>query len=217
MKSSRILAARSLALAISLVLGAAAAARAGAPQPDTRQGDFEHVCKGGAAKGEACTVPTEATDCPRSECVPRILSKVIRGTLTLIAHDSVTDWAAGGATNRALTAMLEVRSPDGVKQMLTATYQDLVFPTEPPQAPSNVVAIPIDEAALRTLASAPSDLLFARPESRLAAQLQTLFGSTGTPVIVAASDRAARLADHVGDELATVLRFPVRIQFLDPA
>ena len=65
----------------------------------------------------------------------------IKGTLTIIAHDSVTDWLNGGAANRALTVMLEVKAPDGSKQMLAATYQDLATPTNPPEAPSNVVAI----------------------------------------------------------------------------
>ena len=70
-----------------------AIARAGAPPPDTRAGDFEHVCKGGPNKDAACTVATEATDCPKSSCVVKTLSKTIKGKLTIIAHDTVTDWA----------------------------------------------------------------------------------------------------------------------------
>ena len=103
------------------------------------------------------------------------------------------------------------------KQMLAATYQDLATPTDPPAAPGNVVAIPMDEAALQNLAAAVNGLLFVQPESTLAQQLQTLFGSTGTPAIVAATDRHAQSADHTGDGLATVLRFKVKIQFLAPA
>lgn len=99
MKQPRILA----ALACGLMIGAAAPVRAGAPQPDTRQGDFEHVCRGGPNKAQTCTVATQDADCPKSECVVATLSKTIKGTLTIIAHDSVTDWANGGATNQALT------------------------------------------------------------------------------------------------------------------
>lgn len=211
MRQFRILA----AVACCMVVGSAGSARAGAPQPDQRQGDFVHVCQGGANKADACSVATQDTDCPGSECVVRALSNPIKGTLTIIAHDSVTDWGNRGATNRALTVMLEVKAPDGTKQMLAATYQDLATPTEPPAAPGNVVAIGMDEQALQTAAGAVSGLLFVQPESTLAARLQSLFGSTGTPVIVAV-DRRAESADHTGDGLATVLRFKVKVQFLEP-
>lgn len=205
------------ALALCLAVGSCGTARAGAPQPDQRQGDFAHVCRGGLDKDQPCTVPTQEVDCPGSECVVQPVSGSIRGTLTLIAHDSVTDWANGGAANRALTALLEVRAPDGSQQMLAATYQDLAAPTNPPTAPGNVVAIDMDELALRNLSVAVSGLLFARPESTLSQQLQTLFGSTGTPALVAVTDRRVQSADHTGDGLATVLRFKVKIQFLAPA
>jgi hypothetical protein len=202
------------ALVCFLAAGFGGAARAGAPQPDTREADFVHVCKGGANKTLACSVATQDVDCPGSECVVQVLTMAINGTLTLIAHDSVTDWANGGATNRALTLMLEVKSPDGVKQMLAATYQNLASPTDPPTAPSNVVAVSMDEAAIPTLSQGIDGLRFAQAESTLATQLQTLFGSTGTPVIVAVA-RTAQSADHTGDGLATVLRFKVKVQFLE--
>jgi hypothetical protein len=128
----------------------------------------------------------------------------------------VADWLNGGAPNRALTVMLEVKAPDGSKQILAATYQDLAAPTDPPEAPVNVVSIPMDEAALQTLSGALNGLLFVQPESTLSEQLQTLFSSTGTPVLVALDDKRAQSADHTGDGLATVLRFKVKIQFLDP-
>jgi hypothetical protein len=203
-------------VACCLVVGSAGAARAGAPQPDQRAGDFVHVCQGGPKKEQACTVANQATDCPKSECVVRTLSKAIKGTLTLIAHDNVTDWRNGGSTNSALTVMLEVKAPDGSKQLLAATYQDLATPTNPPAAPSNVVAIGMDESALQTLSSAVSGLLFVQPESTLAGQLQQLFGATGTPVIVATNDKGVAAADHTGDGLATVLRFKVKVQFVEP-
>lgn len=212
MKRSRIL----IALACCLALGSPGAARAGAPQPDQRQGDFEHVCKGGPNKALACTIATQDADCPRSECVVKTLSSIIRGRLTIIAHDSVTDWLNGGAPNSALTVMLEVKAPDGSKQILAATYQDLATPTNPPQAPGNVVAIQMDEFAVQTVSGGLDGLRFASPESTISEQLQTLFGATGTPTIVASEDRRARFADHTGDGLATVLRFKVKIQFLDP-
>lgn len=204
-----------VALTACLIAGSAGTARAGAPQPDQRQGDFAHVCQGGANKGLACTVPTQDVDCPNSACVVQTLSKTIKGTLTIIAHDSVTDWLNGGATNRALTLLLEVKAPDGSKQLLAATYQDLAVPTDPPSAPGNVVAIPIDEAAVKGLAAAVNGLLFAQPESTLSEQLQTLFSTTGTPVIIAVKDKTAQSADHTADGLATVLRFKVKVQFLD--
>ena len=212
MKQSRIL----VALACCLSVGFAAAAWAGAPAPDQRQGGFAHVCRGGPNKAQACTVVTQDADCPKSECVVRTLSNAIKGTLTIIAHDSVTDWLNGGAPNSALTVMLEVKAPDGSKQILAATYQDLVAPTNPPEAPSNVVSIQMDESALQTLAGALNGLLFVQPESTLSQQLQTLFGSTGTPVVVAVEDKRAQSADHSGDDLATVLRFKVKVQFLEP-
>jgi hypothetical protein len=212
MKQSHIL----VALTGCLALSVGGAARAGAPQPDQRAGDFAHVCQGGAKKGQPCTVATEDVDCPKSQCVVQALSRPINGTLTIIAHDSVTDWLHGGAGNSALTVLLEVRAPDGSPQMLAATYQDLAAPTNPPAAPSNVVAIPMDEAALQTLSSAVSGLLFVQPESTLSQQLQQLFNVTGTPVLVAAADRRVASADHTGDGLATVLRFKVRVQFVDP-
>jgi hypothetical protein len=212
MKQSRIL----VALAACFAVGSARAAWAGAPQPDTRQGDFEHVCKGGPNRDQACTVATQAADCPKSTCVVKTLSKTVKGTLTLIAHDSVTDWLNGGATNRALTLMLEVQAPDGSEQMLAATYQNLAAPTSPPEAPSNVVSIQMDESAVQTLAAAVSGLVFAQPESTIAQELQALFSSTGTPAIVAVKDTKVESADHTGDDLATVLRFKVKIQFLDP-
>lgn len=210
MKPSLIL--LTLALAVT-----ADRARAGAPQPDTRQGDFAHVCAAGPNRDLACTVATEDVDCPKSACVVRTVSKTIKGVLTLVAHDSVTDWATGAAPNRALTALLEVKAPDGSRQLLAATYQNVATPTEPPAAPSNVVAIGMDELALHTLAGAVGGLLFLQPEATLAQQLQALFGSSGTPALVAASDRRVEAADHTGDGLATVLRFKVKIQFLDPA
>lgn len=212
MKQSRIF----VALAWCLVLGSAGAARAGAPQPDKRQGDFRHVCQGGPNKAQACTVATQDADCPKSECVVRTLSKTVKGTLTIIAHDSVTDWLNGGATNSALTVMFEVKAPDGSKQILAATYQDLAAPTNPPEAPSNVVSIAMDESALQTLSGALNGLLFVQPESTLSQQLQALFSATGTPVVVAVEEKKAQSADHTGDGLATVLRFKVKVQFLEP-
>ncbi len=209
MKPSRRLATFALCLGATI-------AHAGAPQPETRQGDFAHVCRGGANRNQACTVPTQSTDCPGSECVVLPLSPAVKGTLTIIAHDAVTDWANGGATNQALTLMLEVRAPDGSQQMLAATYQHLADPTSAPTAAGNVVAIDMDEFALANLSEAVTGLLFAQPESTLAQQLRTLFGTEGTPVLVAATDRQVQSADHTGDGLATVVRFKVKIQFLQP-
>jgi hypothetical protein len=195
---------------------AATIAHAGAPEPETRQGDFAHVCRGGANRNLSCTVPTQGSDCPGSECVVLPLSPAVKGVLTIIAHDAVTDWANGGATNQALTVMLEVRAPNGTQQMLAATYQHLADPTSAPTALSNVVAIDMDEFALANLSEAVTGLLFAQPESTLTQQLQTLFDSEGTPVLVAATDRQVQSADHTGDGLATVVRFKVKIQFLQP-
>lgn len=196
-------------------LALAATAHAGAPQPDTRQGDFAHVCRGGANKNLACTLATEPTDCPGSECVVRALSAPVKATLTVVAHDSVTDWATGAATNRALTVLLEVRAPDGSQQLLAATYQNLPDPTVAPTAPSNVVAIEMDEFALRSVSGAVGDLLFVQPEATLAGRLQDLFGQDGTPVLVA-TERRVQTADHTTDGLATVLRFKMKLQFLAP-
>jgi hypothetical protein len=205
-----------LAMAVSAVAVFAIPARGGAPQPDQRQGDFVHVCQGGPQKGQACTIPTEDTDCPRGACVLEALTKPIKGTLTIVAHDSVTDWKNGGATNAALTAMLEVKAPDGTRQILAATYQNVASPALPPEAPGDVIAIGMDEAALSNLSSALGGLLFVQPESTLAQQLQNIFGSTGTPVLTGLKESRFETADHTGDNLATVLRFKVKIQFLEP-
>ena len=212
MQRSRII----VALACGLAAGVAGPAGAGAPQPERRSGDFVHVCQGGANKGLLCRVPTENADCPGSTCVARPLTNAILGTLTIIAHDSVTDWLVGGGEARALTVLLEVKGQDGSKQMLAATYQDLVEPTNPPSAPTNVISIGMDEAAVKTVGLAPSGLVFVQPETILAQRLQALFGSTGTPVIIA-TDRRAQSADHTADGLATVVRFKVKVQFLEPA
>ena len=212
MKQSR----RLSTLAWCLVIGCAATARAGAPQPDQRQGDFAHVCQGGPNKTLACTVPTQDVDCPKSACVVKALSSPIKATLTIIAHDAVTDWLNGGATNRALTLLLEVKAPDGSRQMLAATYQDLTAPSEPPAAPSDIVAIAMDEDALASAFSAVGGMRFVRPESALSLRLQELFGNPGTPVIIAAEDRRVESADHTRDDLASVLRFKVKIQFVEP-
>jgi hypothetical protein len=212
MKRSRFL----IALACCLAVAFAAEVRAGAPQPDTRQGDFLHICQGGPNKADACTVATEETDCPRSSCVVSAARTIVRGTLTLIAHDSVTDWLNGGATNRALTVMFEVRAPDGSKQVLAATYQNLALPTDPPRAPSEVVSIDMDENALRNLSSAIDGLLFAQPDSTIQQQLQAMFEVDGTPAVIGVQ-KSSQFADHTADGLATVLRFKVKIQFLAPA
>jgi hypothetical protein len=106
MKQSQML----VALAYGVALASAGAAYAGAPQPDQRQGDFVHVCQGGPRKALTCTVATENTDCPRSHCVVQTLSKPIPGTLTIIAHDTVTDWASSDTGNSALTVLLEVKA-----------------------------------------------------------------------------------------------------------
>lgn len=200
-----------------LASGIGGVARAGAPAPDTRAGDFVHVCQSGANKAQLCTVATQSTDCPGSECVVRALSNAVGATLTIIAHDQVTDWAHGGATNHALTMLIEFKVPGGDRQLISATYQDLANPTNPPEAPGNIVSIPMDEAAVRTLSSAVSGLRFIQPEATITQYVQTLFNATGTPVIVAAADRHVEFADHVADGLATVLRFKVRVQFVEPA
>jgi len=201
-------------LGLVLAHGVAHVALAGGPLPDSREDDFAHVCKGGDAAGQSCSMLTPETDCPRGRCIPLALTKPIRGTVTLMAHDAVTDWATGAAGSQAFTLLLEVRSPDGVRQLLSATYQDLLAPQNPPTAPGNVVVLPMDEAALRDLA--PGGLLFVQPESRLAEQLRQIFGTPGIPALVL-TDRRPRLADHTGDPLATVLRFKMQIQFLAPA
>ena len=211
MKRSQIFALAAFALAAVV-----APAHGGAPQPDQRQGDFAHVCQGGPQKGHACTIPTEDADCPRSECVLEALGKPIKGRLTIVAHDSVTDWKNGGATNAAITVMLEVKAPDGTRQILAATYQNVASPTLPPEAPGEVVAIGMDELAVSNLSSALGGLLFVQPESTLAQRLRDLFGSTGTPVLTGLKESRFEAADHTTDDLATVLRFKVKIQFLEP-
>lgn len=203
-------------LVLAVTVSVAGVAWAGAPTPDNRSEDFEHVCKKGPNKDQPCTVATQAMDCPKSECVPKTLSKTFKGTLTLIADGNVRDWLNGTAGNQALTVMLEVKAPDGSKQILAATYQDLTFPTNPPQAPSNVVSIDLSETNVQALASAVSGLVFAQPEGVIASQLQTLFSATGTPVIIEAKEKKVQLADHTTDDLATVLRFKVKLQFVDP-
>jgi hypothetical protein len=205
---------RSTTFAFALAL--AGAAWAGAPQPDTRSADFTHTCKGGSNKGGACTVATEATDCPNSTCVPTTLSKTIKGTLTLIADGNVRDWLNGTSGNQALTVMLEVKAPDGTKQILSQTYQDLASPSSPPQALPNVVSIDLSEDNVKTLAGDVNGLVFAQPDTVIATQLQALFSVSGAPVIVEAKDKTVKLADHTADNLATVLRFKVKLQFLDP-
>lgn len=200
---------------LAMAIGLAGVAQAGGPLPDTREDDFAHVCRGGTNAGLPCTVPTEATDCPASECVVDAVSNLIRGTLTLIAHDAVTDWSTGQAGNQALTLLLELRGPAGTRELLAATYQDLALPTNPPTAPGQVVVLPMDEGGLQELASGVSGLLYVQPESALADHLRTLFGSTGTPALVL-TDRRVQLADHRGDALATVVRFKMRMQFLTP-
>lgn len=201
---------------LALVLTGARLTHAGGPLPDTREDDFAHVCKGGPNAGASCTIPTEATDCPRSACVVDAAGKPIRGTATLIAHDAVTDWSSGDASFQAFTLLLEVRGPDGTRHLLSATYQDLLSPRNPPTAPGNVVVLPLDEVALRDVAPFLGGLLFVQPESRLAQQLQIIFDSSAAPALVF-TDRRPQLADHTGDALATVLRFKVQIQFLVPA
>ena len=208
----------SSSIAVALVIAIASAARAGAPTPDVREDDFKHVCKGGDNKGQACTVANAAADCPKSDCVVTTLSKKIKGKLTIIAHDDVRDWAnpPPGAGNQALTLMLEVKASDGTKQILAATYQDLTFPNNPPQALQDVINQDLSETTVQALGADVTGLMFAQPESVLAQRLQALFSSTGTPVIIAAKDKTTELADHTSDGLATVLRFKVIIQFLDP-
>ncbi|MBY0280196.1 hypothetical protein K2Z84_33095 [Candidatus Binatia bacterium] len=201
---------------LALVLTGARLGHAGGPLPDTREDDFVHVCKGGPNVGDRCSIPTEATDCPRSSCIIDAASKPIRGTATLIAHDTVTDWSSGDASFQAFTLLLEVRGPDGTLHLLSATYQDLLSPRNPPTAPGNVVVLPLDEIALRDVAPFLGGLLFVQPESRLAEQLQIIFGSSAAPALVF-TDRRPQLDDHTGDALATVLRFKVKLQFLVPA
>jgi hypothetical protein len=212
MNRSRVL----TAFALGLSLTAAVVAHAGAPQPEQREGDFAHVCSSGANRGQPCTVANQAADCPGSVCVVQTLTPPARATLTLIAHDSVTDWANGVAPNKALTVMLEVKAPGGT-QLLAATYQNAADPTLPPTAPGNIVAIDMDEGNLSDLADALNGLLFVQPETALAQQLQALFNSQGTPVIVDATDGRVLKSDHTGDALATVLRFKVKIRFVAPA
>ena len=87
-----------IAAAAAFAVALAGPAGAGAPQPEQRQGDYVHVCAGGANKDQLCTVPSQDVDCPKSACVVQAVSKTIKGVLTLIAHDSVTDWSNGAAT-----------------------------------------------------------------------------------------------------------------------
>lgn len=211
MQPSRLLA----VLALAAALSPGGTARAGAPQPEQREQDFAHVCDRGANRGLACEVATEDVDCPRGSCEVQPIGPPARGVLTLIAHDTVTDWANGGAPNRALTVLLEVRAPGGT-HLLSATYQNLADPTLPPTAPGNIVAIDMDEAALANLAAAVNGLAFAQPDSTLAQALQEIFDSTGVPVITEANERQVQLADHENDDLATVVRFKVKIRFLAP-
>ena len=94
MQRSRII----VALACGLAAGVAGSAGAGAPQPETRSGDFVHVCQGGANKGLPCTVPNQAADCPGSSCVAQPLTNATRGTLTII--EDVTERVAHEAELR---------------------------------------------------------------------------------------------------------------------
>jgi hypothetical protein len=203
------------AMALGFTLAATGIAHAGAPQPETRQGDFAHVCSRGPNRGLECTVATQDVDCPGSVCVVQVVGPTARGTLTIIAHDSVTDWANGGSPNQALTVLLEVKAPSG-PQMLAATYQNVLDPTLPPNAPGNVVSIDLDEGNLAGVAAAVGDLLFVQPEAALATELQELFETTGIPVLVDATEGSVRSADHTADPLATVVRFKVKIRFLAP-
>jgi hypothetical protein len=173
------------------------------------------TCKGGSSKGGACTVATEATGVEqhlRSDDA----QQNDQGTLTLIADSNVRDWLNGTSGNQALTVMLEVKAPDGTKQILSQTYQDLASPSSPPQALPNVVSIDLSEDNVKTLAGGVNGLVFAQPDTVIATKLQTLFSVSGAPVIVEAKDKTVKLADHTADNLATVLRFKVKLQFLDP-
>lgn len=209
------------ALVLAVAVGTAGVAHAGAPTPDTRANDFTLTCKGGPNKTQACTVATAATDCPKSSCVVTTVSKkTIGGTLTIISDDLVVDWATGFTSPQALTIMLEVNA-NGTKEILADTYQNLGDPldlnqvTQAPTAPTNVVAIPMDESAVKGLAGALDGLMFAQPESTIANKLRALFSTTGTPVIVGVKKKS-QFADHsaANDALASVLRFKVKIQFV---
>src|SRR5690606_38287660 len=101
--------------------------------------------------------------------------------------------------------------------LLSATYQNTLDPTLPPNALGNVVAIDMDESAVANLAGVLDGLVFVQPEAALASQLQELFGTPGVPVIVDATNGRPLFADHTGDALATVARFKVKIRFVAPA
>ena len=93
--------------------GSAGAARAGAPAARSAAGRLRARLQGRLQQGPGLHRRHRGRRLPGSECVVQALSHSIKGTLTIIAHDTVTDWSTGGAANRALTVMLEVKAPDG--------------------------------------------------------------------------------------------------------
>jgi hypothetical protein len=222
-----------LALVSSLAFGGPA--QAGAPSPEDREFDLAHVCKGGPNADAACT---DASECPGSTCVINFASKSITAKLTILVDDDVSNFNDDETGLEdvpnvvAATVLLEVKK-DG-KRVLAQTYQNLDQgnPGDLATLIANLQAGPFlgdtetrdnrtTETNLNAAAGDASilqDFLFQAGDSELADALRALFGLTGTPIIAETPEKIEKVLqdNHLGDSLASVLRFKVKIRFVPP-
>lgn len=181
----------------------------GTPYPDHR------ICKGGSSKGADCTVDV---DCPGSKCVLDWVSgkgTTLNTTLTAFFDDEVRDffWSVDTA-NQAIVIMMEFKA-NGERHLLAEAYQNHLDPTTQPQV-LGWGGIPYDEFDWAGVDC--EDFLFARPDAKMGAAMNTLAGlpATKVPVVFSAKKKTAKWNHSSGsDPFGTAIRCKLKIRFLN--
>jgi hypothetical protein len=219
-----------LHFALAWLVGLMGATQAGALSPGSadRKAALPNVCDEGRSRGEVCD-PTDVDPCGVDrrgvpyECVVDFpVVPTLRGTMTLVANDSVGDNDSSGG-NPTITVLLEFRK-GSERYFVAKTFQsdtEGVFPEIGHwAAPSQ--ASEIDEVIRSFVYQTPVDALEGVGEAleQIAeAILKPQFDAAGkTPVIFDVTEFPSgnSIDQYPGTELGHVARFQIEIKFVEP-
>lgn len=198
-----------LALALTMSLGLATTAFAGAPGSNNRLHALEAFCRGGSASGLTCGDPA---DCPDGgKCSVRrdgAQRRPLQVLARLVIDDDVGDWEQAGEEtgNHAVAVTLEFKVR-GKRRVISQIYQNADPTIGPAIADLADSQRNLDEALADSALvdrGIFDDFLFQQADSRMEEEMQRYLGTTGTPIVL--RTRNIRIKSrHVGNTLATTI------------
>lgn len=186
-------------------------------------------CKSGPRKGILCSTDNE---CPKSTCEIVFLygpDTTFAAELTLIVNDNIIN---SRKTTRSLipspdqivqkvtdiigvTVLLEFSTEEKQKPLFSRTYQNL----SNPQAGPCCFVYPrlgvVNATESQLSVSIASNLVMVQSIlDQFADGIRELFGVVGKPLVVDILKNSIEYNDHEADDLASVLRFKIKVRFV---